>query len=331
MTDHIQNETAAFNPATGERIGSIPNTPLQQIPQIFEQARAAQKIWAQKSFKERRQHILLMRDYIQMHAEELAQIITDSNGKTLIDAMVAEIMPSILSCNWYGKHAEHVLKPERREASSIIWMGKRSVIEHEPLGVVGIISPWNYPLAIPFGEIVMGLMAGNAILLKVAAATPLVGKAIEQIVKAGRLPHGLFHHIVGAGQDISTAFFANGINKIFFTGSVAAGKQLMAQAAETLTPLSLELGGKDPMIVLPDADLERAANGAAWAGYQNSGQSCGGVERVYVHSSVYEQFVQLLAQKTAALRHGKSSQQFDVDIGSMTTSKQRQTVERQVA
>ncbi|MEL0028063.1 MAG: aldehyde dehydrogenase family protein, partial [Perlucidibaca sp.] len=123
----------------------------------------------------------------------------------------------------------------------------------------------------------------------------------------------------------------HGIDKIFFTGSVPAGKQLMAQAAETLTPLSLELGGKDPMVVLADADLERAANGAAWAGYQNAGQSCGGVERVYVHASVYAEFVALLAQKTRALRHGVPDDACSVDVGSMTTAKQRQTVERQVA
>ncbi len=325
------DQTADTNPATGEQIGAIPNTPLDEIPQIFERARAAQAIWAAKSFAERRKHLLKMRDYIRDNADELARIVSESNGKTRMDALVTEVLPCALACSWYGKHAGRVLKPERREASSLVWMGKRSEVRHEPLGVVGIISPWNYPLSIPFGEIAMGLMAGNAILLKVAAATPLVGKAIEDIVAAGDLPDGLFYHLVGSGGRISTAMFANGINKLFFTGSVPAGKQLMAQAAETLTPLSLELGGKDPMVVLEDADLERAANGAAWAGLQNSGQSCGGVERIYVHESIYQPFVDLLAEKISQLRQGVPDGACSVDVGAMTTAKQREAVERQLA
>ncbi|MBC7171446.1 MAG: aldehyde dehydrogenase family protein, partial [Polyangiaceae bacterium] len=212
---------------------------------------------------------------------------------------------------------------------SILFANKRNELHRIPLGVVGIISPWNYPLSIPFGEVVMGLMAGNAILLKVAAATIMVGEALERIVAAGELPSGLFQHVVGSGARVSRAFFENGINKIFFTGSVPTGKQLMAEAAKTLTPVSLELGGKDPMIVLADADLERAANGACWAGYQNAGQSCGGVERVYVHESVYDEFVDLMARKTSALCHG-ADRDFNVDIGAMTTEEQLKAVDRQV-
>lgn len=323
-------QVAGYNPATGDLVGQCEQTNLALLPEIFQQARAAQAVWAQKSFKARAQHLRLMREYIIEHADDLAKVVAISNGKTWMDAMVTEVLPCTLACNWYGQHAARVLKAEKREMSSIIWIGKRSEVVHEPLGVVGIISPWNYPLSIPFGEIVMGLMAGNAILLKVAAATPMVGKAIEQIVEAGQLPKGLFHHIVGPGAEVSTAFFEQGIDKIFFTGSVPAGKDLMAQAAKTLTPLSLELGGKDPMIVLADADLERAANGAAWAGYQNSGQSCGGVERIYVHHSVYPKFVDLLAQKTRELRTGVPTPECTVDIGAMTTAKQRRVVEKQV-
>ncbi len=322
--------TTGINPATGDVVGSITDTPVQAIPEIFARARRAQAVWGALSFEARARHLRLMREYIIENADELARIVSISNGKTMVDAMVTEVLPCTLACNWYGANAAKVLKTERREMSSIIWIGKRSVLTHEPLGVVGIISPWNYPLSIPFGEIAMGLMAGNAILLKVAAATPLVGQAIEKIVAAGQLPDGLFHHLVGPGAGISSAMFENGVDKVFFTGSVPAGKDLMAQASRTLTPLSLELGGKDPMIVLEDADLERAANGAAWAGYQNAGQSCGGVERIYVHEAVYEPFVKLLAAKTAALRQGVPDAECTVDVGAMTTAKQRRVVERQV-
>jgi acyl-CoA reductase-like NAD-dependent aldehyde dehydrogenase len=322
-------ETVSYDPATLEEIGRVPNTDLSTMPEIFARARAAQAKWASLSFSERKAHVLKMRDYVVSHAEELAAIVSRDNGKTRMDALTTEVIPSALAADWYAKNVEKTLAPKNLAMGSILFFNKRNRLERVPLGVVGVISPWNYPLSIPFGEVVMGLMAGNAILLKVAAATITVGQAIEKIVAAGELPDGLFHHIVGSGGRISKAFFENGVNKLFFTGSVPTGKTLMAEAAKTLTPLSLELGGKDPMIVLADADLERAANGAAWAGYQNAGQSCGGVERVYVHETVYQPFVDLLAKKTRALRHGKD-REFDVDMGSMTTEEQKKTVERQV-
>lgn len=321
----------ALNPATGELLGEVTHTPEEHYEPIFERARTAQKMWAKQSFAQRRSHLLKMRNYIRDHADELARLVSDSNGKTRMDALISEVLPCQLACDWYGKNASRVLAPERRGPSSLLWMGKRSEVRYEPLGVVGIISPWNYPLSIPFGEILMGLMAGNAVVLKVAAATPLVGRAIEEIIAAGALPEGLFSHIVGSGGHVSTAMFKHRIDKLFFTGSVPTGKQIMAQAAETLTPVSLELGGNDPMIVLKDADLERAANGAAWAGYQNAGQSCGGVERIYVDESVYERFVTLLKDRTNCLLHGIPNDQCEFDIGAMTTANQRTTVEQQLA
>lgn len=321
--------TRSINPATLAENGSIPNTDLRRMPELFARARAAQKEWAATPVRQRKKHIIKMRNYIRDHAEELSEIVSRDNGKSRIDALATEVVPCALAADWYAKNTAEALHPHNLPVSSIIFANKRNRIIRVPLGVVGIISPWNYPLSIPFGEVVMGLMAGNAIMLKVAAATIMVGRAIEQIVEAGDLPEGLFTHIVGSGGQVSAAFFENRIDKIFFTGSVATGKTLMAAAAQTLTPLSLELGGKDPMIVMADADLERATNGAAWAGYQNAGQSCGGVERIYVHESVYQPFVDLLASKTRAMRHG-ADHSFEVDMGSMTTEDQMKTVKSHV-
>jgi acyl-CoA reductase-like NAD-dependent aldehyde dehydrogenase len=322
-------ETISYNPATGEEVSRVPNTDLASIPEIFQRAREAQKKWAALSFDERRRCIHTMRDYVVEHAEELAAIVSRENGKSRMDALTTEVVPCALAADWYGKHAERALAPRKLPMGSLLFFNKKNQLVRVPLGVVGIISPWNYPLSIPFGEVVMGLMAGNAVLLKVAAATIGVGVAIENIVRAGGLPEGLFHHIVGSGGRVSQGFFDNHIDKIFFTGSVPTGKTLMRAAADTLTPLSLELGGKDPMIVLADADLERAANGACWAGYQNAGQSCGGVERVYVHESVFDAFVTLMTKKTGAMRHG-ADVAHDVDMGAMTTEEQLATVKRQV-
>jgi acyl-CoA reductase-like NAD-dependent aldehyde dehydrogenase len=308
-----------------------PDTPLEQIPAILGRARRAQLQWAGLSFAERRRHVDRMRQYICDNAEAIAALVSRCNGKTRTDALATEVIPCTLACRWYGDNAEKILAPRARHAESVLFAGKRSRILRVPLGVVAIISPWNYPLSIPFGEVVMGLMAGNAILLKVAPATLLVGELISSIMSAGELPEGLFHHLVGPGEALSAALFAQGIGKLFFTGSVATGKRLMAQAAATLTPLSLELGGKDAAIVLEDADIERATSGIAWAGYQNAGQSCAGIERVYVHESIYSAFMELLAQKTSALRHGTAAEGFGVDLGAMTTPSQCAFVERQVA
>ncbi|EDY86602.1 aldehyde dehydrogenase [gamma proteobacterium HTCC5015] len=322
--------TVGHNPATGEQIGKVANTDLEQFPNMLNKARQAQSYWARLSYKERAVYIGRMRRYIMAHADELAKVVSESNGKTRVDALATEVLPITLACGWYAKNSQKVLRRRWRPTGSILFFNKLTTIEHLPVGVVGIISPWNYPLSIPFGEVIMGLMAGNAVVLKVAAATPLVGEAIQRIVEAGQLPEGLFQMVYGSGGEVSSAMLEHGIDKLFFTGSVPAGKSIMAAAAKTLTPLSLELGGNDPMIVLKDANLERAVNGAIWGGFQNAGQSCGGVERIYVHTSIYSQFVEALCNKTKALRHGVPSAEFNVDIGSLTTANQLKLVQSHI-
>src|SRR5208337_3263194 len=191
------------------------------------------------------------------------------------------------------------------------------------------ISPWNYPFSIPFSEVIMALLAGNAVVLKVASETQLVGKALEACIGAAGLPSGLFAYVNLPGKQAGSALLEAGVNKLFFTGSVAVGQQLMAEASRTLTPLSLELGGNDAMLVCEDADLDRAAAGALWAGMQNAGQSCGRVERIYVHEAVYEEFLRLLKERVEALRVGHD-RDFEVDVGAMTTRRQLETVGRHV-
>ncbi|MCB1169149.1 MAG: aldehyde dehydrogenase family protein, partial [Leptospiraceae bacterium] len=207
----------AINPATGEIIGEYTSTNPDSLPEIFAHARQAQKEWAGYSFSKRKKHILKMRDYIVEHAEELADIVSKENGKSRVDALATEVVPCALAANWYAKNARRILKPFGLAGSTILFFNKKNQIMHVPLGVVGIISPWNYPLSIPFGEVAMGLMAGNAIVLKVAGATVMVGKAIEKIVAAAELPPGLFSHVIGSGGQVSTAMFENGVDKIFFT------------------------------------------------------------------------------------------------------------------
>ncbi|MDY7025401.1 MAG: aldehyde dehydrogenase family protein [Pseudomonadota bacterium] len=316
----MNEQTISINPATLEPNGVVDNTPLDEFPGIFDQARQVQKAWSNLSFKARAQHIRKMADYIRDNADEIAQSISNDNGKLKIDALVTEVIPCIGSINWYTKNASKVLKSELVLPSNLVFANKVSRRFYEPVGVVGIISPWNYPLSIPFGEIIMALMAGNAVVLKVAADTPTIGLLIERILSAAQLPKGLFTLVTGSGSKVVAGMLDNGVNKIFFTGSTTAGKAVMKACAEYLVPCSLELGGNDAMVVLDDADIEKAVNGALWAGCQNAGQSCGGVKRIYVMESVYDAFVEMAIQKVSALRHGNNS--YDADIGAVTTEKQ---------
>lgn len=298
-------------------------------PDIFNFAKKAQLIWKDFSFSKRGEFIKKIEAYIANNADMIALEVSKATSKTRVDALTAEVIPSILSCKWYAKNAHKYLKPKKMGTSSLLFANKKSEIHHLPLGVVGVISPWNYPFTIPFGEVIMGLMAGNAILLKVASNVKSVGRLIEKVIEAGELPEGLFQLVEGGGAEVSQFFFENKIDKIFFTGSVAVGKELMSKASETLTPLSLELGGNDPMLVLKDADLERATSGACWGGFQNAGQTCGGIERVYVHEEIYEDFLNLLIEKTNSLRHGTDHESL-LDLGGITTKKQFDTISNHV-
>jgi succinate-semialdehyde dehydrogenase/glutarate-semialdehyde dehydrogenase len=266
-----------------------------------------------------------MRDYIVQNSESIAEVITNDNGKTKIDALATEVMPAAMSISYYCKNASLFLSEEHLQAGNMFLINKRSKICRIPFGVVGIISPWNYPFSIPLSEIVMGLLAGNAVILKVASDTQLVAEEIKKVVAYSGLPEGLFTILNLPGKIAGDAFLDSGIDKLFFTGSVAVGKYLMKKASETLTPVSLELGGNDAMIVCEDADPYRAAMGALWAGFQNAGQSCGGVERIYVHEKVYDSFMRVLKVKVEKLKV-KNGLEYDSEMGCMTTLKQADTV-----
>jgi acyl-CoA reductase-like NAD-dependent aldehyde dehydrogenase len=326
-TPQSSGHTVGRNPATGEILGYSPLTPVESLKGIVHRARAAQGAWAATPLKERLRAMTRVRGYVAAHAEEIAGLIARDNGKTRVDALVTEVFPTVLAADYYRKQARRFLKDHWLRPGNLLLANKLSKIVRLPYGVVGVISPWNYPFSIPFSEVVMGLLAGNAVILKTATETQMVGKALEQCFMQAGLPDGVFAYVNLPGRLAGSAFLGAGIDKLFFTGSVAVGKQLMAEAAATLTPLVLELGGNDAMLVCEDADLFRAAAGAAWAGFQNCGQSCGGVERIDVHEEVYEAFLHLLKEQTESLRVGYD-ETFDVDMGAMTTERQIAVVKR---
>jgi acyl-CoA reductase-like NAD-dependent aldehyde dehydrogenase len=322
-----KKNTTSINPATGKIIGHTPVNNVVELDRAVALAKIAQSDWTKLSFHERANHLFRIRDYIVENTDRTADIISRDSGKTKMDALSTEVLPIAMAITYYAKNAEKVLKRKRLHGGSILTINKRSYVDRVPVGVVGIISPWNYPFAIPFHEIAMALIAGNGVVLKVATQTLEVGKVIKQCLEAGGLPENLFALINMPGSIAGDAFLNSGINKLFFTGSVAVGKELMEKAAKHLIPVSLELGGNDAMIVCNDANLPRAASGALWAGLSNSGQSCAGVERVFVEADVYEPFIFLLKKKMTELTQGVDIDS-NVDIGSMTTLQQLKKVQQ---
>jgi acyl-CoA reductase-like NAD-dependent aldehyde dehydrogenase len=320
-----QESTICINPATGEKIGEYPVNTIDDLNEMLIKARKSQAEWALLPVAERIRKIKLLKDFIIQNIDKISSIISEDNGKTRLDGLATEVFPAVLAVDYYCNNAKKFLKPKKLKQSSIMFFNKSSKIVRIPYGVVGIISPWNYPFAIPFSEVIMGLLAGNAVILKAASETQLVGHILKECIEYAGLPDGIFNYINMPGRIVGDAFLETGIDKLFFTGSTLIGKYLMEKASKTLTPLVLELGGKDAMIVCDDANLERAANGALWAGFQNSGQSCGAVERIYVDEKVYEPFLKLLKGKIETLRVGYDTG-FNSDIGSMTTKKQLDTV-----
>ncbi|GBE27959.1 putative succinate-semialdehyde dehydrogenase [NADP(+)] 2 [bacterium BMS3Bbin03] len=322
-------QTPSVNPATKEILGYTPVNSVEDLKQAIRQARAAQKVWAVYPFQKRAKILKRTRDYLVEHASEWAEIVSHDNGKVRLDALITDVLSSAISMSYYLKHAKKLLKDKKIRPGSLLLFNKYSIIIRVPFGVVGIISPWNYPITIPFHEIILGLMSGNAVIFKTATETQMAGKAIKAAIENADLPDGLFAFINMPGRVAGDAFFDNGIDKLFFTGSVPVGKRLMAKAAQTLTPVSLELGGNDPVIICEDADPERAVMGTLWAGFSNTGQTCGGVERVYVHENIYDRYMKLLKEKVESLRVGYDTD-FNVDVGAMTTSEQVEVVKTHI-
>jgi succinate-semialdehyde dehydrogenase/glutarate-semialdehyde dehydrogenase len=268
------------------------------------------------------------REVILSDMDEIARLISQEMGKPETEAFSTEISPVLDLMQFFARNTKKLLKPEKINIGIYGLLGRSSKIVYQPLGVVGIISPWNYPLAIPLGEVTMALMAGNAVVLKPSELTPLVGLKIGEIFQKAGLPENVLQVISGDGKT-GAALVDAGVSKIMFTGSVETGKRIAAAAAKTLTPVVLELGGKDPMIVLEDANVDIAANAAVWGAFVNCGQTCASVERLYVHERIAPQFIEKVVNLTKNLRQNLGSEE-NTEIGSMSSERQLETVESHV-
>src|SRR5438067_10137203 len=286
---------AVENPATGEIVATVADLGTEAVAEMAARARAAQPAWAAFGFEGRARVLLRAQKWLMDNAEQVVSTIVSETGKTYEDATFAEISYGGGAFGFWAKQAPIYLGDERVKSSAVLVKGRKLILRFRPLGLIGVIGPWNYPLTNSFGDCIPALAAGNSCVLKPASLTPLTSLLMQEALRECGLPDDVYQVAVGGGQVGSE--LVDHVDFVMFTGSTEVGKKVMERASKTLTPVGLELGGKDPMIVLSDADLERAANSAVFYGMQNGGQTCISIERVYVEEPIYDEFVRKVERK----------------------------------
>ena len=321
-----------WDPATGESLGDVPVTSPDEVKAIVARARAAQKSWGGTSFAERRRVLGRLLDYVLDHTDELCRLVARDAGKTLENALMGEVWPICEKLRHTIATGERDLATER--VSSGLLMHKIAEIEYQPLGVIGVICPWNFPLQNVLGPAIPSLMAGNACVIKVsewvAWSMPRIQQLFDAVLSDCGYPTDLVRLVTGYAET-GQALCESGVDKIVFTGSMPNGRRVAAQCAKTLTPVILELGGKDPMIVCDDANIEQAAHAALLGTFMASGQMCLAAERVIVFDRVHDLFVDRVVAEAERLRQGPPLTGRTTDIGAMTMPHQVEIVEKLVA
>ncbi|HEX3119364.1 MAG TPA: aldehyde dehydrogenase family protein, partial [Candidatus Acidoferrum sp.] len=297
---------ASINPATGETVAWVDATPPDQVASVVARARAAQKNWSQRAIADRCRLVNILREKMFTSRNELSDAVVHESGKPRAEALFSDIFVSLDTAAYLAANAQKMLATERIPHHNIAAKAKSGELRYEPLGVIGIISSWNYPLAIPLGQILPAVVAGNAVVCKTSDFTPQCGALIDKLFVDAGFPKDLVTVIQGGGE-VGRALIDAASDKICFTGSVETGRRVAEACAARLIPTVLELGGKDAMIVLADANLEIAASGAVWGSFTNCGQVCLSVERIFVEQSVAEKFAALCVEKTKKLRLGNGA------------------------
>ena len=316
------------NPATGEVLREFACASAAEVNAAVARARAAQKSWSSPPLRER---VRILRDFQKrLHARkrEVSELITREAGKPVVEALLTEVVVVLDAARYSLENAASFLRAERVPHGNPAMKAKSGRILREPWGVVGIISPWNYPFSVPATETLAALVTGNAVLLKPSEFTPLCALELESLLRDAGLPADVFQVVVGDGST-GAALTEAQVDKLIFTGSVATGKRVAQAAAARLVPVVLELGGKDPMVVLDDADLEVASSAAVWGAFVNAGQTCLSVERCYVHRSLYQEFLDACIEKAERLRLGNGMDPA-TDVGPLIHERQLRIVESHV-
>jgi acyl-CoA reductase-like NAD-dependent aldehyde dehydrogenase len=313
----------SFNPATGELVGTVETLTPSKVQAVVDDVAEVQPFWAALSLEDRARYMRRAGDVLLSELDEIAELLTNEQGKPRVESYTMEILPTVDSLKWIADNGPDILSDEKL-SMPVILKSKSARFTFEPLGVVGVIAPWNYPWSIPFGEVAIALMAGNGVVLKPASLTPLIGERIRQTFEKAGLPEGLVRTVHGGGR-IGDALVKSTARKIFFTGSVEVGRKVGVECAKRMKGSVLELGGKDPQIVCADADLANAISGAVWGGFANAGQTCSGIERVYVHRDVADAFLEGVVRETERLTVG-DPREWTTEIGPMVSEDQAKIV-----
>src|SRR3954452_10916743 len=324
---HATTETfESTDPATGAVVGVFPVHDADAVRETVERARPAAETWRALDHDGRKQRLAAYRGYLARRMHELADLMHRENGKPHADAIL-EITLAIDHLAWAANHARKVLGP-RKVHAGMLAANHAAYLEYQPMGVVGVIGPWNYPVFTPMGSIAYALSAGNAVVFKPSEHTPAIGAWLAAAWRAA-VPDAAdaFQVVTGFG-DTGSALCRAGVDKLAFTGSAPTGRKVMAACAENLVPVLMELGGKDAMIVDDDADVVAAADAAVWGAMSNAGQTCIGIERVYATERVYDAFVAEVGKQVENLRPGSDD---EAAYGPMTMASQTDVVKRHVA
>jgi len=324
-------ERPVTNPRTGEVLYTIREATDEQCNQAFQNARAAYETIRRMSVKERLKEVSKLRRYIRDNKEMIVDRVIAETGKSRMDAMLTEVFSVLDLIFWYERTAEKDLADVIMK-TPLLLAGKKARIYYEPIGPVLVISPWNYPFNTMMGPVLGAFLAGNPVVVKPSEWTPLLGLVEKMVAESGFFKDAI--QVVYGSGITGGKLIDQRPAKIHFTGSTRTGKRIMKQASDYLIPVELELGGKDPMIVFDDVDINRTVNGALWGGFTNSGQTCTAVERIYVQDSIYDDFVQQITEKAKKLTNpGNFSGEDDgsMDIGCMTAPFQLDIVEKHLA
>ena len=313
----------SFNPATGELIGSVETLTPSKVQGVVDDVAEVQPFWAALSLEDRARYLRRACDIVLEDMDDLAELLTSEQGKPRVESYTMELLPTVDSLKWIADAGPEILADEK-QSMPVFLKSKSAKLTYEPIGVVGVIAPWNYPWSIPFGEVAIALMAGNGVVLKPASLTPLIGDRIRQTFEKAGLPEGLVRTVHGGGR-IGDALVKSTAGKIFFTGSVEVGQKVGVECAKRMKGSVLELGGKDPAIICPDADLANAVSGTVWGGFANAGQTCSGIERVYVHRDIADAYLEGLVRETERLTVG-DPREWTTEIGPMVSDDQAKIV-----
>lgn len=314
-----------FEKATGNRLGEVPARTVEECREAVKRARSAQKIWAKKSYEDRGRIMLRFRDALLDRIDETARLLSQENGKTLQESVMMEIMPIADLATYFARNAGRILSPKKIPLH--LFLHRASYVHYKPRGVLLLISPWNFPFTIPTGEVIMALMAGNAVVHKPALLTPLIALHTRKLFDEAGLPPDIYQVVTAPGRT-AMEMVGMGVDFVSFTGSTETGKAIAAEAGKYLIETTMELGGKDPAIVCEDANLNQAANSIVFGALANSGQVCASIERVYAVGKTYEPLVEKIVERVKRLRQGNPLD--EVDVGAMTDEGQLKIIEQQV-